>query len=191
MWRSFFIGAWLLTVPVVAAAETRSDVNRSKNFFQYRTFTVVVNQPVDKDGKVDETNTIAMDRLRRAVTHELQARGLEPVDVGADLTVRVSSRETEQTVVTATSWGYPFGYSGYWHTSPAFWNTGYLGWGGDIYTHTYLDGTVKVDVIETDTGDLVYRGERVDDVDKDLDKEANKTVRKVFKDYPVKVLYSD
>jgi hypothetical protein len=189
MWRNLFIGAWCLTFAVVATAETRTDVNRSKNFSQYKTFAVQVSPPVDSSGSADVANTIAMDRLRHAVTRELQARGLEPTDVRPHLIVRVSSGETEETVLAGTGWGYPYGYGGY--TYSTFSNAAYWGGWGGAWTYTYIEGTVRVDVIEASTGDLVYRGEYVDDVDKDLDKEANKAVRKAMKKFPVGMRYSD
>ena len=79
-------------------------------------------QLIRADGVVDERNTLAEKRLRLAVTREFQARGLEATDVGADLVVRVSSRETEQTILLKSGWHhYPRGWSRRW---------GYWGYGG-------------------------------------------------------------
>ena len=60
--------------------------------------------PVRADGAVDEENTLAEHRLRQAVTREFLARGLEETEFGADLTVRVSSREVERTDVRGSGW---------------------------------------------------------------------------------------
>jgi hypothetical protein len=169
-----FTSLWLLAFAAVATADTRIDVNWRKNFSKLKTFTVDVSAPINIFGNKDKDNPIAKDRFRAAVTRELKARGLKPVASGADLTVKVSSREVEQTAVVGG--GYPYGYPGYW-------SAGY--WGGNVYTYNYTQGYVQVDVIENATRDLVYRGEYDDDVDKNLDKEVNKAVHKALKKYPV------
>jgi hypothetical protein len=105
----FIVG--MLALPSLASAETRVDFDRHKDFSRYRTFAVEVAPPIRADGVVDEHNTLAEDRLRQAVTRELQARGLEATDLRPDVTVRVSSRETERTVVRSTGGDpYPWGY---------------------------------------------------------------------------------
>src|SRR6476620_2734657 len=84
----------LTSLPVVA--QTRVDVDRHRNFGQFKTFEVRIGPIVGADGRVDELNTLAEDRLMHAVTSELTARGLEPRDSGADLVIRVSSRNAER-----------------------------------------------------------------------------------------------
>jgi uncharacterized protein DUF4136 len=183
-WR-IFITSWLLILPAVAMAESRYDIDRTKNFSKYRTFTLEVSPPV-RNGQVDEDNTLSMDRFRQAVSYQLKLRGLTPTDSGADLTVKVKINEYEQTeLVGYGPWygpwgGYGYGYGyGYW---------GYPYYGGNFYTYTYLEGATTVDVLERATGDLVYRAEVTKTVDHDADdlyRDANKVARKAFKKYPV------
>jgi hypothetical protein len=175
---------WLVAVPAIAMAETRVDVDRHKDFSRYKTFTLQVDPPIRADGVVDEGNTLAENRLRQAVTREFQARGLEATDVGADLTVRVSSRETERTVVMSSGWpGYPWGRFRRW---------GYWGWyDGNVWTRRYLEGSVAIDVVDRDTGDLVYRARVTDEIGNNLEKQVIKTVDKAFKKYPVKEIASN
>jgi uncharacterized protein DUF4136 len=187
-WRTL-VTVWLVVCPAVVMAETRVDVNRHKNFSQYKTFTLEVNAPV-RDGEVDENNTIAENRLRRAITNELQMHGLRLVDSGADLTVRAGSRETERTELMSS--GYPYGWYGPW----GYGYGGYWGapWGGDVWTYRYLEGTTKIDVIEGATGDLVYRAEvtrKVDDDEEDLDHDAMRIAHKAFKKFPVRGVFVD
>src|SRR5262245_23127819 len=101
----------LLALPMGAAAQVRVDVDRRQDFKQYRTFDVAVGPLVRADGAADEQNTLAEDRLRRAVASELTARGLESTSAGADLLVRVSSRDSERSEVVSS------GISHY----PTFW----------------------------------------------------------------------
>jgi hypothetical protein len=191
MYRNVFLSLWLLVLPAVAAAETRIDVNRHKDFSQYKTFTIEVAPPV-RDGEVDENNTIAENRLRRAVGPQLRMRGLTEVESGGDVTVRVATRETERTELVSSGPAYPYGWGyGYGHFGYGYWGAPY--W-GDVWTYRYLEGTTTFDVIERATGDLVYRGEvtaKVDDDEEDLDRDAMKAARKAFKEFPVRGVFVD
>jgi hypothetical protein len=178
-----------LALPAMAAGQTRVEVNHAKNFTQYKTFAVEVEPPVRADGSVDEHNTIILNRQRQAVAYQLRMRGLSETDVDPDLTVRVSSRETEYTELVGSGFAYgpygaygpyygPWGYGGYWG--------GYGYWGGNAYPYTYYKGDLKVDVFERSSGDLVYRGISTRDVDEDdLAEDAMKFARKAFKKFPI------
>jgi hypothetical protein len=56
----------------------------------------------------------------------------------------------------------------------------------DVWTRRYLEGSVTVDVIERDSGRLVYRAQVIDEVGKDLNKYIAKTIGRAFDKYPVK-----
>jgi len=192
----------LLAFPVSLTAETRVDMDRSKDFSRYRTFTVNVSAPV-RNGEVDETNTIAVNRLRDAVTSAFIARGLMPTDREADLVLHVRSRETERTELVTTwradpygwygPWGYGWGYGASWRYGYAsYWNAPY--WDDDVWTYRYLEGTTAIDVIERTTGDLVYRAEVTAEVDsdaEDLDDDAARIARKAFRKFPAGGIYVD
>ena len=197
--RNVFAFVCLLAFPVSAMAETRVDMDRSKDFRQYKTFTVEVSPPI-RNGEVDETNTIAVNRLRDAVTSAFRVHGLMPTDEKADLVLRVASRETERTELVSSwpadpydwygPWGYGYGRRGYAYGG--YWGAPF--WGGDVWTYRYLEGTTAIDVIERATGDLVYRAEvtaKVDDDEEDLDYDAVKIARKAFKKYPAGGIFVD
>jgi hypothetical protein len=190
MFGRTFVTLWLVVWPVVVVAETRVDVNRHKDFSQYKTFTIEVSPPV-RDDAVDKYNTIAMNRLRRAITSELQMYGLTQVDRSGDLTVHAGSRETERTELVSS--GYPYGWYGPWGSGyVGYWGAPY--WGGEVWTYRYLEGTTTINLIERATGDLVYRAEvirEVDDDEEDLDDDAAKIARKAFKKYPVGGIFVD
>ena len=186
--------SWLAAIPAVAMANQRVDFDRHKDFSKYKTFTVEVGGLVRPDGSADEGNTLAENRLRSAVTHELLARGLEPADSGAGLIVRVSGRDTERVSYYTTSRPY-YGY-GYWNRRFGYWRRpfayryGY--WGSPFYdevlTRRYVEEALTVDVIDRATGELVYRAQVTGEVGKDLDKQAAKSVDRAFKKFPVKEL---
>ena len=193
MLRKVLITLFVLTLPVIVTAETRVDFDRHKDFSRYKTFTLEVDPPIRADGVVDEFNTLAENRIRQAVMREFQARGLEATDVGADLTVHVSSRETEQTVLLSSGlhdyrWGWSgrrWGYRGY----PRYW--GYPGhwgyWGpyaGDVWTGRYLEGSLTIDIVEHDTGDLVYRAQVIDEIGSNLEKQVTQDRRQGVQEVP-------
>ena len=108
MFRSILVLSSLLALPTVAAAQVRVDFDRHQDFSHYRTFDVAIGALVRADGIADEQNTLAEDRLRRAIAGELMARGLESTDVGADLIVRVSGRDTERAEIVSSGFhNYP------------------------------------------------------------------------------------
>ena len=185
----------LLAFPVSVMAETRVDMDRSKDFRQYKTFSVEVSPPI-RNGEVDEGNTIAVNRLRQAVTSALRARGLTSTDGEADLVLRVASRETERTEIVSSWPADPYGWYGPWGYGHGYWGAGYWGgdWGGDVWTIRYLEGTTAFDVVERATGDLVYRAEvtaKIDDDEEDLAYDAVKIARKAFKKFPAGGVYVD
>jgi len=190
--RSVFVSLWLLALSASVMAQTRVDIDRNRDFSQYKTFNVKVSPPI-RNGEVDEHNTIEVNRQHRAVTFALRARGLTPTDGEADLTVRVASRETERMELVSSGPVYPYGWYGPWgYGYRTYWDAPY--WGGDVWTYRYLEGTTTIDVIEGATGDLVYRAEvvaKVDDDQDDLDDDAVKIARKAFKKFPARGIYVD
>ena len=187
MFRRILVSSLLLALPAVAAADVRVDVDRHKDFAKYRTFTVEIGPLVRTDGVVDEQNTLAETRLRQAVDRELQERGLEPNDTSANLVVRVSGREAERTQIISTGWNH---YGGYWQARRGYWGRRYGYWGyphfNDVWTRRYVEGSLIVDVIERNTGALVYRARVTDEVDRNLDKQVAKAMDRAFKKFPVR-----
>src|SRR5262245_61505442 len=194
MLRSFLVIS-LLALPVGAAAQVRVDVDRHADFSQYRTFDVSVGPLVRSDGTTDEHNTLAEDRLRRAVASELTSRGLEPTSVGADLLVRVSGRDAHRAEVVSSGFGY---YPGFWYRpvrllngriayvrSYDYWSRPFY---DDVWTRRYLEGALTVDVVERNTDRLVFRAQVNDEIGSDLDKWVAKSVDRAFKKFPVKEL---
>jgi Domain of unknown function (DUF4136) len=183
----------LLALPTGAAAQVRVDFDRRQDFSQYRTFDVEVGPLVRVDGATDEQNTLAEDRLRRAITRELTARGLQATSLSADLIVRVSRRDTERTEIVSSGFGH---YPTYWYRPVRlrsgrivyFRSYSYRPFYDDVWTRRYLEGTLTVDVVERDTGRLLYRAEVNNEVGDNLEKYVAKSVDRAFKKFPVKEL---
>jgi hypothetical protein len=188
----FLVVLALLALPAGAAAQVRVDFDRSRDFSQYRTFEVEVGPLVRADGAIDEQNTLAEDRIRRAVARELRARGLESTSSDADLIVRVSGRDVERAEIVGSGFNYPR----YWYRPVRLRNgrivylRSYSYWGDPFYdqawTRRYLEGALTMDVIERDAGRLVYRAQVNDEIGGNPDKYVTKSVDRAFKKFPVK-----
>src|SRR5262245_40913268 len=101
----------LVALPIGAAAQVRVDVDRHRDFSQYKTYEIEIGPLVRADGVVDERNTLAEDRIRGAVARELTARGLESASSDSDLIVRVSGRDAERTEIVDSGFNRPL----YWY----------------------------------------------------------------------------
>src|SRR5262245_3951849 len=113
--RAIAVVSSLVFLPSLAAAQVRVDYDRGEDFNRFKTFRVTVGELIWPGGRVDEVKTLAEDRLRRAVSAELSARGLEATDANPDLIVRVSARNHERTeLVTGAFNSYPVYYRRYW-----------------------------------------------------------------------------
>jgi hypothetical protein len=56
----------------------------------------------------------------------------------------------------------------------------------DVWTRRYLEGALTVDVVERDTGRLVFRVQVNREIGNNLEKYVAKSVDRAFKDFPVK-----
>jgi len=171
----------LLSAPAFAQKVTY-DTSRAADFSQVRTFSIRQTAPVDPmaskttayDSPIVRQNTDA------AVASQLTARGLRRDDVHPD--VYVTTHRTFQTEYYGygwPGWGYGWGYYGY----------GY----GSYYLEPIVVGTLVVDIINAETGELMWRGLSERDVHPTSSpehrlKRINKEVYKIFKKYPAGIV---
>jgi hypothetical protein len=194
MFRTTLALTSLLLLPVAASAQVRVDYDKQQDFTRYRTFDVSIGSLVRVDGRADEANTLTANRLRRAIARELQARGFESTPGGADLEVKVSARDTERVDIVRSGlhdspayWYRPVRYRGriVYVRTPSYWRSSFY---DDVWTRRYLEGSLTIDVIERDTGRLLYRAQVNDEIGSDLDKHIATSVDRAFKKFPVKEL---
>ena len=153
------------------AQQVKTDYDRSANFAQYKTYSWE---------KVKTKDALDVDRIKSAVNAALAAKGWNQVESGGDVSIiAVEMTQKEQTLNTFYD-----GFGGGW---------GWRRFGGGGFgeatttTDTYKVGTVVIDLFDTKTKQLIWRGSASDTLSSNSDKNIknlDKGVDKMFKNFP-------
>lgn len=149
------------------AQQVKTDYDRGANFGQYKTYSWE---------KVQTQDPLWVDRIKNAVNGALTAKGWTPVDSGGDVSiVAMEITRNQQTLNTFYD-----GFGGGWRWGGGFGNA-------ITTTDTYKVGTLVVDMFDTKTKDLIWRGSSSDTLSNNSDKNIknlDKGVEKMFKHFP-------
>jgi hypothetical protein len=165
------VGMTLVFAGMASAQQVKTDYDRSANFALYKTYSWE---------HVQSKDPLNVDRIKHAVNVVLAARGWTLVDSGADVAV-VSMEITRDQQTLDTFYD---GFGGGW---------GWRRFGGGGFgeatttTDTYKVGTVVVDLFDTKTKQLVWRGAASDTLSDNSDKNIknlNESVDKMFRHFP-------
>jgi hypothetical protein len=155
------------SVPALAQ-KVETDYDHSVNFNQYHTYSW---------GHVRSTDPFFEHRIRDAVDQDLQTKGWQLVPAGGDVTLTAVAIKKNQAEYTTFYDGLGGGWR--WH-----------GWGGGMATTTVENipvGTLVIDMYDTSTKQLIWRGlahdQLSDKPDKDT-KKLEKAVNKMFDKFP-------
>lgn len=164
-----FLG--LLMGTPLFAQQVKTDYDRGANFSQYKTYcwqTVKTKDPLD------------VERIKNAVNAALAAKGWSQVDSGGDISIiAIEMTQKQQTLNTFYD-----GFGGGW---------GWRRFGGGGFgeatttTDTYKVGTLVVDLFDTKTKQLVWRGSSSDTLSNNSDKNIknlDKGAQKMFQHFP-------
>jgi len=156
----------LMSIPSVAQ-QIKTDYDRNANFTQYKTYSW---------SDVKTKDPLLVDRIKSAVNSTLSAKGLTQVDSGGDLSiVAMEITKNQQTLNTFYNGGF-----GGWRWGGGFGNA-------TTTTETYKVGTLVVDLFNTQSKELVWRGSSSDTLSNNSDKNIknlNKGAEKMFKHFP-------
>jgi len=168
---AFLLIGLILFAGKVSAQQVKTDYDHGANFAQYKTYSweqVKTNDPLD------------VDRIKSAVNAALAAEGWTLVDSRGDVSiVAMEITRNQQTLNTFYD-----GFGGGW---------GWRRFGGGGFgeatttTETYKVGTVVVDLFDTKTKQLIWRGSESDTLSNNSDKNIknlDKGVEKMFKKFP-------
>src|SRR5216684_6400725 len=161
------VGALLLFTTATFAQQVKTDYDRNADFSQYKTYSWE---------NVQTQDPLWVDRIKEAVNTALIAKGWILVESGGD--VSVLAMEMNQNHRTLNT--YYDGFGGGWR------------WGGGLGTATttvdnYKVGTLVVDLFDSNTKKLIWRGSSSDTLSDKSDKkikELDKGVQKMFAHFP-------
>ena len=148
------------------AQHVKSDYDHAANFSQFKTYSWQ---------DVDTQDPLWVDRIKSAVDADLAAKGLTQVPSNGDVSlVAIETTQNRQTLNTFYD-----GFGGGWR------------WGGfgDSTTtvENYKVGTLVLDMFDTQTKKLVWRGSASDTLSDKTDKNIknlDKGVQKMLKHFP-------
>lgn len=153
-----------------SAQKVETDYNHSANFAQYHTYTW---------GHVASSDPLFESRIRDAVDHALQAKGWRQVPEGASADVTVTAVAMHKNQKQYTTFYDDLGPGWRWR-----------GWGTGMSTTSVEDvpvGTLIVDLYDTSSKGLVWRGVARDTLSDKPEKNTEKlqkAVDKMFDKFP-------
>ena len=155
------------SIPALAQ-KVETDYDHSVNFTRYHTYSW---------GRVHTTDPLFEPRIRDAVDRDLQAKGWQQVPSGGDATITAVLVKKNKAEYTTFYNGLGGGWR--WH-----------GWGTGMATTTVENvpvGTLVVDIYDTSSQDLVWRGlahDQLSDKPEKDTKKLEKAVDKMFAKFP-------
>ena len=165
------MGMMLLFAGNLSAQQVKTDYDRSANFGKYKTYSWE---------QVKTQDPLYVDRIKSAVNAALAAKGWTQVASGGDASIiAIEMTQNQQTLNTFYD-----GFGGGW---------GWRRFGGGGFgeatttTETYKVGTLVVDLFQTKSEKLIWRGVSSDTLSNNSDKNIknlNKGVEKMFKQFP-------
>lgn len=162
--------ALALGMAACSTLELNTDYNPGADFSGYKTFSF-------KEG-AKPANPVAARSVEYAVTIALEEKGLKSAESGGDLLIFGHFVRNEELRVESYGYG-TYGWYGY-------------GWGGGVTTTTVRRipvGTLVIDLVDTKTNELVWRGIVKDQISTELypeqrEKKAIGIAKDLFAGFP-------
>lgn len=163
----------LLILTSCSTVTVYSDYDKTVDFTPYKTYAYF------KPG-IDKVEISDLDKRRilRAIDDQMQAKGFTKSD-NPDLLVNIFTKSREQVDVNQFSagWGYGWGWG---------WNP-YMMYGGQTTVSTSTEGTLYIDLIDAKKKEMIWQGEGVGTLTRNIDKKDEKIaefVGKILAQYP-------
>ena len=172
--RSAALASLLLALPVLAQ-KISTDYNHSTDFSQYHTYSW---------SRVQTSDPLNQDRVKQAVDQDLTAKGWQMVPSGGNVAITAVGATRNQQEYNSFYNGFGGGGFG-WRR----------GWGGGGFgdTTTTVEqipiGTLVVDMYDTGSKQLVWRGTASDTLSSKPEKNTqklDKAINKMFDKFPPK-----
>jgi hypothetical protein len=162
-----FVGVALLAATASFGQKVKTDYDRSAEFSQYKTYSWQ---------RVQTPDPLWVDRIKEAVNSALTAKGWTQIESGGDVAV-VAMEMTHNHRALNT---YYDGFGGGWRWGGGFGNA-------TTTVDSYKVGTLVVDLFDSKTKKLIWRGSSSDTLSNKSDKnikELDKGVEKMFDHFP-------
>lgn len=166
----------LLIVSSCSSVVVYSDYDKNVDFNSYKTYAYF------KPG-IDKVEISDLDKRRilHAIDNEMQAKGFTKSE-NPDLLVNIFTKSREQVNVNQFSagWGYGWGWG---------WNP-WMMYGGQTNVSTSTEGTLYVDFIDAKKKEMIWQGEGIGNLTKNISKKDEKVaefVSKILAQYPPQV----
>jgi hypothetical protein len=169
---------------LVATSCAVTDFDRTADFTRYRTFAwgkseVNVKNPVHNSKLINKN-------IKTTVENELAKRGISRNDKDPDFMISYHTyTEQKQEATGGNYYGYPFSPFRFY---PYGFGWGFpYGWNSTPRTITITEGTLIIDITDSKTNELVWRGTVSGNVDNvsNLEKQIRKGIKAILKKYPV------
>ncbi len=164
------IGMILLLSGMSSAQDVKTDYDRNANFAQYKTYSWE---------QIKTQDPLMVDRIKSAVNGVLAAKGLMEVPLGADISiVAMETTKNQQTLDT------------FYNNLGGGWRWGGFG-DATTTTENYKVGTLVIDLFDTNTKNLLWRGSASDTLSNKSEKNIDnldKGVEKMFRKFPPEAL---
>jgi hypothetical protein len=163
------VGIVLLFATASFAQQVKTDYDRAADFNQYKTYSWE---------KVQTQDSLWVDRIKEAVNAVLAAKGWTPVISGGDVAIVAMDMTKDRQTINTFYDGFGGG-----------WRWGGFGGLGEATTDVehYKVGTLVVDLFDTKTKKLIWRGSASDTLSNKSDKnikDLDKGVQKMFDHFP-------
>lgn len=176
------LAAAALLSACASGPEIHSDYDRSVDFTEYRTYNFFNPMGIEDRGY----SSIAGQVFREAISEQMEQRGYVKAD-DPDLLLNVSATMEDKTKVT--TYDEPM-YPGYYGYRAGFYDPWYgYGYGTSTHVSQYTEGTVNIDMVDTQAMRMVWEGVAVGRVEgKKTNEELRTAIRagvtEMFSEYP-------
>ena len=163
----------LLILTSCSTVTVYSDYDKTVDFTPYKTYAYF------KPG-IDKVEISDLDKRRilRAIDDQMLAKGFTKSE-NPDLLVNIFTKSREQVDVNqfTAGWGYGWGWG---------WNP-YMMYGGQTTVSTSTEGTLYIDLIDAKKKEMIWQGEGVGTLTRNIDKKDEKIPEffaKILAQYP-------
>jgi hypothetical protein len=169
--RNFIFGSIAMALFLATslfAGDVKTDYDRGANFNQYKTYSW---------GNVQTQDALFVDRIKSAVDEALAAKGWRQVASGGDVSLTATEITENQQILNT-----------YYDNFGSGRRFGGIGFGdAQTTTDTYQVGSLVIEMFDTRTAKLIWRGSSSDTLSNKPDKNIknlDKGVQKMFKNFP-------